>query len=1813
MMAGVPTGSICEFIADARSAYVSGSTGTSFIWLNDDAVTHGDHKISGRVADGDPETWRELSRLRGGLHMWTRSNDLASYLQGLTSKSFYFVTGTTAQEYTISSNYRSGGETVSWTSPKPNAVAGQEFGFMIADSGQSALVKAYVENDLADVSPSAPTALSLSNIGRNAITLNWTKATADRYEVRTGSGSWTDIGNVSQYTFTGLSADTAYTFGIRSKNVYGTQSAVSAEVTATGRTLRAVTPLNPPSAPTGLSGTATHNAITLSWTAGAGATSSEVSLDSSTWKSVGTATQNVFEDLSADTSYTLYVRSRNNDGVSSAVSTSIRTSATPVVGTPTGLSATITSSTIVLSWSAVTGATSYQVMGGALDSWTTVNATSYTFTSLQPVTEYTVEVRAVDANGPGAATSLTRETIAARPFPPRGLTSTSTQTSITVSWDAEDDPSFAPDRYTLRRSGSNQQFTATGTSYTFSGLSPNTQYTITVSASNGSGSSSNSSITTRTLQHGVLPAPSGLSVVVGENTLQLSWNNVTDATSYQVRRGAGAWATRTSPHTFSGLTANTEYVLSVRSVTTSTLYSPRTSSAASITRRTLELSTLAAPTGLAVSATEDSLTLTWNAVTGATSYDVRQGSGGTWVNTRSRTHTFSGLSEDTSYTLFVRAKNSRATSNNAAITESTSEPPPIAPTTPPPVAPIVPPELLALRPRDVICQFKTSISVTDNRNIFSGDSSSGEVPDPFHPIWLGSNVVDNPEVTSNLYVDGIIWSETAPGHGRSFGIRLEHTNNQPLVNDQNLTGNTVFSLYALWNNNIYEYRFNAATKSNVMSGSDHIGNEYTWTAAARPAAMTGGNLMRVVIARRGQSSLVKDWCKSDFTLGYNGINATDLATSNITRAAYSASWTSPSFYVDDPFFEVRYQHRQGANAPATTRSRTNITSFTRSNLQENTNYSWRVRIETVEYISRWSKWQSLDTKPPLPETPAAPTLSSGNGFLEYRLTAPASVQLIAHYEAQYDSASSFASATVISSPFLTGSVLGLTNGTRYYVRARAVAESGDASAWSGLSSAIPAKPAIPMLSLTGQSSTTDTQLWADIEGLGEGPILPLSAKVKRKLDKIGEWSMEVSLSDKRAHLLAQERRVRLHCAWHGIQREIAHGIIREITVKDSASGPTLSVSGQTIEVELKYRLVNLAFNNLGLTTLINSLSSEVAWSILLDPEQSHRVVNIRYDGSTVMSALQGLARYYGLHLRPYSGRRMYVSRLGDNSGLRLHRTEHLSAGAVNNGALMLAQDIDQQTDSHQIFNRIYVQGSGAVAASLTLGQSSRTSPYPIRRIIRRGNPVYYIEDQTSIARHGVIEKQVLFKNIQPVSNQPSAIEAAADLLYDSAVEYLLRYREPVVAYGTSILSRNRPIYPGDKIHIDYHADIDGTPYMDVKDDFWIMGVDETFDASGPHANLTIQSIDRPMHSAAEVVIGAIENINTSATQPGISTNSYVKTIQGTITPGKPLQTELEITDATLYLQRVRIRLETRPLQAIVEEGEDFVISDGSINPASVRVFIDDVDRTNAMFGEEPLAVFGAPLEVRYEGAAILGWLESAGLYGNHPIRITCGSGQGEISGSIEVYQVVQSIPLIQRGLTASTGTTLAAPGNPRADQITASQFRARWNAVATASGYIIEILGRADIALTGTSRTISGRAGEVIQWRVAAQGGAFTDWVITRLTVTATVPDAPTLTPEDAALHFYINPIPNAHYDVQYKRSSGSWSGNITRFVHNGGDLTGLTNGAQYDVRCRSIVGSATSGWSGVSQETPARQDDVLRYRGETIRYRGEELVIEDM
>jgi hypothetical protein len=184
--------------------------------------------------------------------------------------------------------------------------------------------------------PNPPAGLSVTNVTPTSFRLNWAAVTAPAndpmhatpYEVfRTG----TSLGFTASlfWDFTGMTENSGFALGVRSRDNLGALSAVS---TTTGTTGNA----NPP-APTGLfTGGKNHYQIHTGWSAVSGISDFnryQVFVNGGFWADVYT-TNYLFSGLSPSTAYTLGVRSVDNAGAVSAItsyvdSTTVNPDTTP--------------------------------------------------------------------------------------------------------------------------------------------------------------------------------------------------------------------------------------------------------------------------------------------------------------------------------------------------------------------------------------------------------------------------------------------------------------------------------------------------------------------------------------------------------------------------------------------------------------------------------------------------------------------------------------------------------------------------------------------------------------------------------------------------------------------------------------------------------------------------------------------------------------------------------------------------------------------------------------------------------------------------------------------------------------------------------------------------------------------------------------------------------------------------------------------------------------------------------------------------------------------------------------------------------------------------------------------------------------------------------------------------------------------------------------------------------------------------------------------------------------------------------------------
>ena len=219
------------------------------------------------------------------------------------------------------------------------------------------------------------------------------------------------------------------------------------------------------------------------------------------------------------------------------------------------------------------------------------------------------------------------------PKAPTNPIASSDEESITVSWASV----AGATSYDLEIDG--KVYRVNGTSHRVTGLKPNTSYSYRICANNADGSSSYSRA--KTLKTTSMP-PETVKETRSQTVITLKWDMVSGASNYDLLFNGTTYRVAGTSKTISGLTANTSYNYQIRVNTTdgSSSYSPVK------TVKTLPYAPSTYPT-VKTTAAADAVTLTWNAVPGATEYELYF-DGKTYTVTGT-SHKVTGLKDDTSY------------------------------------------------------------------------------------------------------------------------------------------------------------------------------------------------------------------------------------------------------------------------------------------------------------------------------------------------------------------------------------------------------------------------------------------------------------------------------------------------------------------------------------------------------------------------------------------------------------------------------------------------------------------------------------------------------------------------------------------------------------------------------------------------------------------------------------------------------------------------------------------------------------------------------------------------------------------------------------------------------------------------------------------------------------------------------------------------------------------------------------------------------------------------------------------------------------
>jgi hypothetical protein len=397
---------------------------------------------------------------------------------------------------------------------------------------------------------------------------------------------------------------------------------------------------------------------------------------SGTTKSAGAAgTGSAAVVLPVGKTYTVFGVSGNGNGIEGYASISISPAAPPTAAPAAPvISATypVTANSVTVSWPAVTGATSYdyQVGTGAVVNTT---ATSVTLTGLAAGTT-AFKVRSANSGGTSAYSSAsivyTPPTIPAAPVV--SPTYSVSANTVTISW-----PAVGGATSYDYQVGTGAVVNTTGTSATVSGLALGTT-AFKVRSVNTAGASAYSSASIIYTAATSTPGIPALNATYPTTTgsVVIAWTPVAGAASYDYQVGTGAILSTTATSiTLTGLATGTTS-LKIRAVNAVGASAYRTTSIV----YTLPAVPTAPVLASTQTATAGSVTITWAAVAGATSYAYQLGSGAV-LSTTSTSVTLSGLASGTTG-FKLRAVNTGGASGWASTSIVYSQATPAAPVLP---------------------------------------------------------------------------------------------------------------------------------------------------------------------------------------------------------------------------------------------------------------------------------------------------------------------------------------------------------------------------------------------------------------------------------------------------------------------------------------------------------------------------------------------------------------------------------------------------------------------------------------------------------------------------------------------------------------------------------------------------------------------------------------------------------------------------------------------------------------------------------------------------------------------------------------------------------------------------------------------------------------------------------------------------------------------------------------------------------------------------------------------------------------------------
>jgi len=331
--------------------------------------------------------------------------------------------------------------------------------------------------------------------------------------------------------------------------------------------------------------------------------------------------------------------------------------------------------------------------------------------------------------------------------------------------------------------------------------------------------------------------------------------------------------------------------------------------------------------------------------------------------------------------------------------------------------------------------------------------------------------------------------------------------------------------------------------------------------------------------------------------------------------------------------------------------------------------------------------------------------------------------------------------------------------------------------------------------------------------IGNFPILSApTVRRRRILDRIGRWEFEMSGADP---ALAQIEGKHFDFYWQsqGETFYLGRGAYLNHYLTAGGDAPSLRVEAAGLLYELqKQTVLARAFD--GATDDVNDVLNEIVplrsgWTMgEMDPIITPAPLDFWYE--TIFDGVDLLAKTFGYHFREGSATRTVdFGAMGESSGVTaIGGQREIPPALYSNPTMCQITEMEVSYQGERVINRLIPFGGAVGVATIDLSETTETQVgYDVESAaLPGGGNYYYLEDTTSQATYGLIERRFLRKDLRPISNSPAAREFAANVLYEATLASLLNLKDKQTIYSLSV-SGLRPgqVDVGDKIQVVYRG------------------------------------------------------------------------------------------------------------------------------------------------------------------------------------------------------------------------------------------------------------------------------------------------------------------------------------------------------------------------------------------------------------------------